>query len=74
MNILLIYPGLVDGFGSYRSGSDWFNHGIGMISAILKRAGHRVSCQFGMPTETEAKMHQTLCLLRNALYRWRHDL
>ena len=42
MSVLLIYPGLVDGFGSYRSGSDWFNHGIGMISALLKRAGHRV--------------------------------
>ncbi len=42
MNVLLIYPGLVDGFGSYRSGSDWFNHGVGIISAVLKQEGHRV--------------------------------
>lgn len=42
MDVLLIYPGLVDGFGSYRSGSDWFNHGVGIISAILKQEGHRV--------------------------------
>lgn len=42
MNILLIYPGLVDGFGSYYTGSDWANHGVGIISAILKREGHAV--------------------------------
>jgi len=42
MDILLVYPGLVDGFGSYRSGSDWLNHGVGMISAVLKNEGHRV--------------------------------
>ena len=42
MKLLLIYPGLVDGFDSYRKGCDWFNHGVGMISAVLKDAGHRV--------------------------------
>lgn len=42
MNILLIYPGLVDGFGSYKSGSDWLNHGVGMLSAVLKGQGHEV--------------------------------
>lgn len=39
MNILLIYPGLVDGFNSYSKGSDWFNHGVGIISAVLKKEG-----------------------------------
>lgn len=43
MNVLLVYPGLVDGFDSFRRGSDWFNHGVGIISAILKRAGHAVT-------------------------------
>lgn len=42
MEVLLIYPGLVDGFGSYKSGCDWFNHGVGMISAVLKEQGHQV--------------------------------
>ncbi len=42
MKILLIYPGLVEGFGSYYNGSDWFNHGLGIISAILKQEGHTV--------------------------------
>ena len=42
MNILLIYPGLVEGFDSYRRGSNWFNHGIGIISAVLKQEGHTV--------------------------------
>ncbi len=42
MRVLFIYPGLVDGFGSYRSGSDWFNHGVGMLSAVLKEQGHQV--------------------------------
>lgn len=42
MELLLIYPGLVDGFGSYKSGSDWFNHGVGMLSAVLKEEGHQV--------------------------------
>lgn len=43
MNVLLIYPGLVDGFGSFTSGSDWFNHGVGVICAVLKQEGHQVS-------------------------------
>ncbi len=43
MKILLIYPGLVEGFSSYRNGCDWFNHGLGIISAILKREGHEVA-------------------------------
>jgi len=43
MNLLLIYPGLVDGFGSFASGSDWFNHGVGVICAVLKQEGHQVS-------------------------------
>ena len=42
MNILLIYPGLVEGFDSYRRGSNWFNHGIGIISAVLKQEGQTV--------------------------------
>jgi radical SAM superfamily enzyme YgiQ (UPF0313 family) len=42
MNLLVIYPGLVDGFGSFSSGSDWFNHGVGIICAVLKREGHQV--------------------------------
>lgn len=42
MQVLLIYPGLVDGFGSYKSGCDWFNHGVGMLSAVLKKQGHQV--------------------------------
>lgn len=43
MKLLLIYPGLVEGFNSYSRGSDWFNHGIGIISAILKGDGHELS-------------------------------
>ena len=27
----------MEGFSSYLNGSDWFNHGLGIISAILKR-------------------------------------
>lgn len=42
MNILLVYPGLVEGFGSFDRGADWFNHGVGIISAVLKKAGHAV--------------------------------
>jgi len=42
MKILLIYPGFVDGFNTYDKGSDWFNHGLGIISAVLKREGHFV--------------------------------
>ncbi len=42
MKILLIYPGLVEGFGSYYKGSNWFNHGLGIISAVLKKGGHAV--------------------------------
>jgi radical SAM superfamily enzyme YgiQ (UPF0313 family) len=42
MNLLVIYPGLVDGFGSFNSGSDWFNHGVGVICAVLKQEGHQV--------------------------------
>lgn len=42
MKVLLIYPGLVDGFGSFLSGSDWYNHGVGIISAVLKQEGHEV--------------------------------
>ncbi len=42
MKILLIYPGLFEGFGSYYRGVDWFNHGVGVISAILKQGGHSV--------------------------------
>lgn len=40
MHVLLIYPGLVEGFASYKKGSDWYNHGIGIISTILKQEGH----------------------------------
>jgi len=43
MNILLVYPGLVEGFNSYDRGSNWFNHGIGIISSILKNEGHIVN-------------------------------
>jgi len=43
VKLLLIYPGLVEGFNSYSGGSDWFNHGIGIISAILKGEGHELS-------------------------------
>jgi radical SAM superfamily enzyme YgiQ (UPF0313 family) len=43
MNILLIYPGLVEGFDSYDKRSNWFNHGIGIISSILKNDGHLVT-------------------------------
>ena len=42
MNIILIYPGLVDGFNSYFRGSNWCNHGVSIISAILKHDGHTV--------------------------------
>jgi radical SAM superfamily enzyme YgiQ (UPF0313 family) len=42
MNILLIYPGLVEGFDSYGNGFDWLNHGIGSISSVLKKNGHTV--------------------------------
>jgi radical SAM superfamily enzyme YgiQ (UPF0313 family) len=42
MNILLIYPGLVEGFDSYKRGADWFNHGIGILTAIARRGGHHV--------------------------------
>ena len=42
MNILLVYPGLVDGFSSYNKGSNWFNHGVGIISAVLKNEGHSI--------------------------------
>lgn len=41
--VLLIYPGLVEGFNSYDSGANWFNHGVGMISAVLKKAGYAIS-------------------------------
>lgn len=43
MKVLLIYPGFADGFNSYSKGSDWFNHGLGMISSVLKREGFSVS-------------------------------
>jgi radical SAM superfamily enzyme YgiQ (UPF0313 family) len=43
MKVLLIYPGLVEGFGSYFRGSDWFNHGVGIISAVLKQHNHEVN-------------------------------
>lgn len=42
MKLLLVYPGLVEGFDSYRRGCDWFNHGLGMIGAVLRAAGHQV--------------------------------
>jgi radical SAM superfamily enzyme YgiQ (UPF0313 family) len=42
LKVLLIYPGFVEGFSSYRNGCDWFNHGLGIISAILKCEGHEV--------------------------------
>ena len=42
MNILLIYPGLVEGFNSFQRGSNWFNHGVGIISALLKKEGYPV--------------------------------
>jgi len=42
LKIILIYPGLVDGFNSYDKGSNWFNHGLGIISTILKGEGHIV--------------------------------
>ncbi len=42
MKVLLIYPGLVEGFGSYRRGADWFNHGLGIISSLLKSHGHEI--------------------------------
>jgi len=44
MKILLIYPGLVEGFRSYFLGRDWVNHGIGFISAVLKKENHEISC------------------------------
>lgn len=43
MKLLLIYPGFADGFGSYRAGANWFHHGTGIISALLKRAGHTIT-------------------------------
>jgi anaerobic magnesium-protoporphyrin IX monomethyl ester cyclase len=43
MKILLIYPGLFDGFNNYEKGNDWLNHGVGIISAILKRDGYFVT-------------------------------
>jgi radical SAM superfamily enzyme YgiQ (UPF0313 family) len=43
MKILLVYPGLVDGFDSFRKGSDWFNHGVGIIATVLRAAGHEVA-------------------------------
>jgi radical SAM superfamily enzyme YgiQ (UPF0313 family) len=42
MKVLLIYPGLAEGFDSYEKRSNWFNHGIGIISSILKNDGHQV--------------------------------
>ncbi len=42
MNVFLIYPGMAQGFGSFERGGDWINHGLGIISAILKKEGHRV--------------------------------
>lgn len=42
MNVLMVYPGLIEGFGSYNRGSDWFNHGIGVISAVLKKQGYDI--------------------------------
>lgn len=42
MNILIIYPGLVEGFNSYDQGHNWFNHGVGIISALLKELGHHI--------------------------------
>lgn len=41
--VLLIYPGLVDGFDTFNKGVNWFNHGVGMISAVLKRAGYSIA-------------------------------
>ncbi|HCE67768.1 MAG: hypothetical protein A2X82_17975 [Geobacteraceae bacterium GWC2_55_20] len=43
MKVLLVYPGLVEGFDSYNDGRDWFNHGIGIISSLLKDKGHDVT-------------------------------
>jgi len=43
MKILLVYPGMVEGFGSYNRKRDWFNHGVGIISALLKREGHEIA-------------------------------
>jgi hypothetical protein len=45
MNILLIYPGLVEGFDSYDKRSNWFKLGIGIISSILKNDGPKVILQ-----------------------------
>ncbi len=42
MNILLIYPGFAEGFQSYAWGGDWVNHGVGIISSVLKQHGHVV--------------------------------
>lgn len=42
MKTLLVYPGFADGFNSYRAGANWFHHGTGIISALLKKAGHEV--------------------------------
>ncbi len=42
MNILLIYPGLVDGFDSFDRGANWFNHGVGILSALARRDGHTI--------------------------------
>lgn len=42
MNILLIYPGLVEGFDSYARGANWFNHGVGILSAVARRENHSI--------------------------------
>ncbi|OGU16578.1 MAG: hypothetical protein A2076_02565 [Geobacteraceae bacterium GWC2_53_11] len=43
MNILLIYPGLIEGFNSYDRGCNWINHGVGIISTVLKNEGHFIT-------------------------------
>lgn len=39
LNVLLIYPGFADGFRSYSKGRDWINHGISILSSVLRNAG-----------------------------------
>ncbi|MDI6788638.1 MAG: radical SAM protein, partial [Planctomycetota bacterium] len=48
MRVLCLYPSLISGWASYKekgsNESSFMDHGLAMLSAILKRAGHQSFC------------------------------
>jgi len=48
MRIMFLYPSLISGWSSYRENgnneSSYMDHGVALLSAVLKRAGHETFC------------------------------